>query len=71
MALAYLFKELTKKDVGRGLGLTALIIDHGHRPDSQLETWTVSTWLNNLGGLNLQCQCFWWLTLGQASDHEC
>jgi tRNA(Ile)-lysidine synthase TilS/MesJ len=49
MALAYLFEQLRREQLGPKLDLTALIVDHNHRPDSGQEASTVSMWLNNLG----------------------
>jgi tRNA(Ile)-lysidine synthase len=49
MALAFLFRELQRHKMSPKLGLTALIVDHGHRPDSRQEAVTVSGWLEKLG----------------------
>lgn len=49
MALAYLFQELKRLDIGPKLDLTALIVDHNHRADSGQEALTVSKRLEGLG----------------------
>ncbi|ERF72677.1 hypothetical protein EPUS_07470 [Endocarpon pusillum Z07020] len=48
MALAFLFQQLRGLDMAPDLDLTALIVDHGHRPDSGEEALAVSTWLKDL-----------------------
>lgn len=48
MALASLFQQVKTVD-GPEFDLTALIVDHGHRADSQQEALNVSDWLGDLG----------------------
>lgn len=49
MALACLFHQLKQQKLGSRLDLTALIVDHAHRPDSAQEARTVSQWLEKMG----------------------
>lgn len=52
MALASLFQQLKGRDMGPRLHLTALVIDHRHRRDSQREAATVAGWLQDLGRMS-------------------
>jgi tRNA(Ile)-lysidine synthase len=49
MALAFLFKQLQEKNLVPGLDLTAFIVDHAARPDSQTEARKVAKSLEDLG----------------------
>jgi hypothetical protein len=51
MALAFLFQQLNRLNLGSELDLTALIVDHTNRHDSAREALTVSRWLKDIGGI--------------------
>lgn len=66
MAMAYLFQQLREEPSAPRFDLTALVVDHGHRPDSKHEASLVSQRLEKLG-IRARVNSIHWLGAGFKS----